>query len=456
MVKKAFAGLVVLSMLGAVALAGCSSDKKSSDSSPAATAAATATTAATAAATAKAEKVTINFMHLWPAGSSKQQNVIVNKIIDDYTKANPNVTVKQEILENEQYKSKLKVLSASNQLPDVGMTWAAGFLEPYVKGNLFASLDDELQNKLKDKFVSGTTEAYAIGGKTYAFPLELNITPVYYNKAIFTKYGLKPPATFEEFQNIIQTLTKNNVAPIALGNKDRWTGSLWYMYMANRIGGTDPLKKAVARTASFEDPSLIQAAKQIQQLVDMNAFNKGFNGLSNDEGKSEFMNEKAAMYMMGTWELPNYTTNTDVPQAFRDNIGFFKFPTISGGKGDVNSWVGGPGVGLFVAENSKVKAEAKKFVEYFVEQWGKVSVTDAGVIPATKVDTSAVKLPQLYIDLLKELNNASSITLFADVQMKPSAAEVHLNMIQAIFGKAITPEEFAKKHEEALTKAASE
>lgn len=448
---------MALTMLGAVALAGCGSGKEETGGAAAdASKAPAGTAAASPAAGGKAEKVTIQFMHLWPAGSSKQQNAIVNRIIDDYQKANPNVAVKTEILENEQYKSKLKVLSASNQLPDVGMTWAAGFLEPYVKGNLFAPLDDVLKGTLKDKFVAGTTDAYAVGGKTYAFPVELNITPVYYNKAIFAKYGLQAPKTYDEFQTVVKTLTKNNVAPIALGNKDRWTGSLWYMYLANRIGGAEPLKKAVARTGSFEEPSLIQAAKEIQSLVDQNSFNKGFNGLSNDEGKSEFMNEKAAMYMMGTWELPNYTTNPDVPKAFKDNIGFFKFPTVSGGKGDANSWVGGPGVGLFVAENSKVKEEAKKFVEFFVEQWGKVSVTEAGVIPATKVDTAKVQLPQLYIDLLNELNNASSITLFADVQMKPSAAETHLNMIQALFGKAVSPEEFAKKHEESLTKAAKE
>jgi raffinose/stachyose/melibiose transport system substrate-binding protein len=437
LIRKTVALALLAALAGTAALAGCSSggDKPASGSGG---------------------KTTVHLMHLWPEGSSKQQNAIVNKIIKDYQAAHTNVEIKQEILENEQYKSKLKVLSASNELPDVGMTWAAGFLEPYVKGKLFAPLDDILQGSLKDKFVAGTTEAYAVGGKTYAFPIELNITPIYYNKAIFAKYGLQPPATYEEFQNAVKKLAENNVAPIALGNKDRWTGSLWYMYLSNRIGGTEPLKKAVSRTASFEDPSLIKAAGEIQKLVDAGGFNKGFNGLSNDEGKSEFMNGKAAMYMMGTWELPNFTTNPDVPKEFKDNVGFFKFPTVSGGKGDVNSWVGGPGVGLFVAENSKVKEEAKKFVEYFVEQWGKVSVTDAGVIPATKVDTSKVELPKLYIDLLKELNNASSITLYADVQMKASAAEAHLNMIQAIFGKAVTPEEFAKKHEEALDKASKE
>ncbi|MEK8216809.1 extracellular solute-binding protein [Paenibacillus sp. FSL L8-0463] len=408
---------------------------------------------AEAATDAPAQKVTINMMHLWPAGSSAQQNKLVGQIIDEYQKEHPNVTIKQEVLENEQYKNKLKVLSASNELPDVGITWAAGFMEPYVKGGLFAPLDDILGGaQLKDKFVAGTTEAYAVDGKTYALPIELNISPIYYNKDIFAKHNLQVPATYEEFKQVVKTLSDNGVAPIALGNKDRWTGSLWYMYLADRIAGSDTLKKATNGTGSFDDPGLIQAAAEVQTLVDMNAFNKGFNGLSNDEGKSEFMNEKAAMYLMGTWELPNFTTNPDIPQEFKDKVGFFKFPTVDGGKGNINSWVGGPGVGLFVAESSKVKEEAKAFVEYFVSKWGEESVTTAGVIPATKVDTANSNLPQLYVDLLNELNNASSITLFADVQMKPGAAQVHLDMIQALFGKAVTPEQFAAKHKEAVEK----
>lgn len=396
-------------------------------------------------------KVTLKFMHLWPAGSSAQQNKLVNDIIQQYQTDNPNVTIKQEVLENEQYKNKLKILSASNELPDVGVTWAAGFLEPYVKGNLFAPLDELLNGSLGEKFIAGTTEAYAVDGKTYALPIELNISPIYYNKAIFAKYNLQPPATYDEFLNVVKTLTDNGEVPIALGNKDRWTGSLWYMYLANRLGG-DALEKAINGSGKFDDPALTQAAAEVQKLVDMNAFNKGFNGLSNDEGKSEFMNEKAAMYLMGTWELPNFTTNPEIPQEFKDKVGFLKFPTVDGGKGDINSWVGGPGVGLFAAQNSKVKDEAQKFIQYFVEKWGESSVTEAGVIPATKVDTAAVQLPQLYIDLLNELNQASSLTLFADVQMKPAAAQAHLDMIQALFGKAVTPEDFVKNHQAAIDK----
>lgn len=108
-------------------------------------------------------------MHLWPTGNSATQNKIVNDIIKEYQTANPNVTIEQEVLENEQYKNKMKVLSTSNALPDVGFTWAAGYMDPYVKGDMFAPLDDLLQGDLKDKFVNGTTNAYAFSGKPMGF-----------------------------------------------------------------------------------------------------------------------------------------------------------------------------------------------------------------------------------------------------------------------------------------------
>ncbi|MMZ62648.1 hypothetical protein D1872_248640 [compost metagenome] len=79
-----------------------------------------------------------------------------------------------------------------------------------------------------------------------------------------------------------------------------------------------------------------------------------------------------------------------------------------------------------------------------------MSVTDAGIIPGTKVDTSSVELPQMFKDVLNELNNANKVILYLDVQMKPVASEEHRNLIQALLGNALTPEEFVKKQEEVL------
>nr|WP_280787963.1 extracellular solute-binding protein [Paenibacillus sp. PastF-3] len=395
------------------------------------------------------EKITLKMMHLWPDSNNSAQNKMVKEIIREFEEANPNITIKTEVLENEQYKSKLKVLAASNDLPDIGFTWAAGFMDPYVRGDKFAAVDDLLQNELKGKFVAGTTEGYSFDGKTYALPVELNIVPVYYNKEIFSEFNLQPPQTLDDLKAIIRTLNNNGITPVTLGGKDGWPASFWYMYLADRIGGPNLMDKAVA-DQDFTDPSLLEAARQVQELVDLNTFIKGYNGLSNDEAKVQFMNGKSAMFVTGTWELPDFTTTTNIAQEFKVNIGYFKFPTVEGGKGNVDDWVGGPGTGLFVSKNSKHALEAKEFVSFFVQKWGEHSVVNAGVIPATKVDTAAIKLPQMFIDLLNELNKANKVTLYLDTQMKPVASAIHMNQIQALFGEAVTPEEFIKKQDDAL------
>lgn len=394
-------------------------------------------------------KKVVDFMHLWPQGSSAQHYKIVEEIVADYEEQNEDVEVNLEVLSNEQYKDKIKVLSSSNELPDVGMTWAAGYLEPYVKGEKFSSLNDILEDGLKDEFVSGTTEAFEVDGEVYGLPLELNIVHVYYNKAIFDEYNLEVPETLDELEGVINELNKNNVTPIALGNKDRWTGSMWYMYLADRIGGGELLTKAIEGDESFVNSSLKEAAQTITDLVEDKAFIAGFNGLADEEAKSMFMNEQAAMYLIATWDLPNYTTNEDVPEEFRNSVGYFPFPLVNG-SGDVDSYVGGPGVGLFVDENSDVKDEAKDFVKFFVEEWGSRAVKDVGIIPATKIDGEELGLHEMYIDVLDDLNNATNITLFADVQMSSAAAEEHLDLIQALFGGDITADEFVEKHEEVL------
>src|SRR5690625_7726182 len=97
------------------------------------------------------------------------------------------------------------------------MTWAAGFLKPYVNGNKFATLDDILEEDLKDSFVSGTAEAYEVEGDTYGLPLEINSATVFYNQAIFDEYDLKVPETFEELEEVVRWLKDTGVTPIALG-----------------------------------------------------------------------------------------------------------------------------------------------------------------------------------------------------------------------------------------------
>lgn len=424
-----------LLMLVSLALVGCSSSSSSSDEG------------------STGDEKVIKFMHLWPEGSSNAQFSIVKNIISDYEKENEGIKIETEILSPDQYREKLKILASSNELPDIGMTWSDGFIKPYVEGDMLAPLDDVVEGNLKDAFIPGVKESYAVDGKTYGLPLELNISYVFYNKEIFEKYNLEVPKTFSEYKNVVKTLADNGVVPATVGAKDGWPASFWFMYMADRIGGSTILTDVIQGKAKMDDPSIVKAAEEIQNLVDMGGFVKGASALSNEDAKGYFMNEQAAMFLTATWELPNYTTSPDVTQDFKDKIGYFKFPTYEGGKGtEINSYVGGPGVGLFVAKDSKVQDEAKDFVGYLVEKWGEKSVTDAGVIPATKVDTSSLDLAPMYIDILKDLSEASNVTTYFDTQSSPAVSELHHNLVTALFGKQVTPEEFVKQHVDELAK----
>ncbi|MDQ6594939.1 extracellular solute-binding protein [Bacillus salipaludis] len=423
-------------MLISLVIAGCSSTSSSEESS------------------ADGKKV-IKFMHLWPEGSSNAQFSIVKDIIGDYEKEHKDIKIETEILNPDQYREKLKVLASSNELPDIGMTWSDGFIKPYVDGGMLAPLDDVVDQNpdLKDAFIPGVKESYAVDGKTYGLPLELNISYVFYNKEIFKKYNLEVPKTFEEYKNVVKTLADHGVIPATVGAKDGWPASFWFMYLADRIGGPTILTDVIHGKAKMDDPAIIKAAQEVQNLVDMGGFEKGASALSNDDAKGFFMNEKAAMFLTATWELPNYTTSPDVKKEFKNKIGYFKFPVYEGGKGtDINSYVGGPGVGLFVAKDSKVQKEAKDFVGYFVKKWGEKSVTDAGVIPATKVDTANLDLDPMYIHILKDLSEASNVTTYFDTQSSPAVSELHHDLVTALFGKQVTPKDFVKQQADELAK----
>src|SRR5690625_7939463 len=94
---------------------------------------------------------------------------------------------------------------------------------------------------------------------------------------MFDEHGLEEPQTLDELKEVVTTLNDNGVNPIALGNRDAWTGSMWYMYLANRLGDDeDVLTQAINREISFEDPALVQAAEELQELVEEDSFVSGF------------------------------------------------------------------------------------------------------------------------------------------------------------------------------------
>ena len=88
-------------------------------------------------------------------------------------------------------------------------------------------------------------------------------------------------------------------------------------------------------------------AQWLHDLGRAGAFQQGFSSVGYTDAQNLFTSGRAAMYNMGTWELPSLAT-TDLPQDMQDNIGFFTLPTIADSKTGADEYAAPSGIGVAV------------------------------------------------------------------------------------------------------------
>jgi hypothetical protein len=91
------------------------------------------------------------------------------------------------------------------------------------------------------------------------------------------------------------------ITPIALGEKDKWPGHFYWVYLAMRVGGQDAFTKAYTRQGSFADPAYVEAGQHLNELVDLQPFQTGFLGAGYPDHQAVMANGQAGMELMGHW-----------------------------------------------------------------------------------------------------------------------------------------------------------
>ena len=376
---------------------------------------------------------------------------ILGDAVARFEKANPGYKVEQSHIQNDAYKTKLKIAFGANQPPCVFSSWGGGPLNEYVKAGQVVDLTDYLAKtpEYHDRFAPAGFKSVTYNGKTYGVPAENTAMAVmFYNKELFAKFKLTPPKSWDELMNVVQVLKKNNIAPFALANKNKWPGSMYFVYLVDRIGGSDVFEKAAARApgASFTDPVFVEAGKRLQELVKAGAFATGYNGLDYDVGGSRRLlySGRAAMELMGTWEAA--TIRNENP-GFYEKLDFFQFPTVPGGKGDAKAVVGTVGDNFFSVSSACKEPEAAfKLVQFLTDDISaQARLDDKRIMPVKGLKTDDPFLNRV-IDMVGE---ATNVQLWYDQELPPKLAEVHKDTVQALFGLSITPEEAAQQMEAA-------
>lgn len=437
-----------LSLIGAMTLGltACGGGSGSgSSASPAASTAPAATKAASEAP--KADKVTITFQNIYP-DPTDPKNGMLKKIVADYEAAHPNIKIELDSLNTDQQKLKLKTQAASKEVPDITIVNPAAQMQPYVDAKLLAPLNDMVeQNGLKATFQEGILDWYTFDKNIYAVPDGNNIAVVYYNKELFNQAGVKVPTTFEEMVDVVKTLKAKKIQPMAIGEKDTWTGSFLFMNMLLRTNnGPGFLKDVLAGKKTFEDPAFIEAVDAFQSLIQAGAFQEGATSFDYNAGENLFKTGKAAMYFMGSWATGGIETSS-----VNGKVGVFKFPTING-KGNPNEFMLAPGSAFAISANSKHLKETKDFLNYFMLNFPKEAFKVKGAVGiAQKVDGDfkAAGYSEMAMEVLSLFKEVKGGDLAFDNTMNPGTAQGHLQSIQNLFVQKMDSKVVAKEHQTA-------
>lgn len=391
----------------------------------------------------------------WDHQTDGNEPANLQTAITRFEHGDPGYQVESSHVLNDAYKAKLKIAFGAAQPPCVFDTWGGGGLREYVKSGQVVDLTPFLkQNKaFADRFLPTSWSAVTTDGKIYGIPEEnIAVAVVFYNKDLFQQYHLSPPATWAELMNVIKVFNAHGVAPFALANKNKWTGSMYYMYLVDRLGGPSVFQRAAngAPGGSFADPVFVEAGKYIQDLVKAGAFAPGYNGLDYDIGASRRLlySGRAAMELMGTWEAS--TIRKENPSFYR-KLDFFPFPSLPGGKGDPHDIVGTVGDSfLSISTQCQDPAAAFRLIQSFTDDAAmKARVADNRIPPVKGVTVSdpLMKRVQALIE------QAPSVQLWYDQELPPRLGERHKDLAQALFGRSITPEAAAAQMQDAAKNA---
>lgn len=261
------------------------------------------------------EQTVINLVY---AFQNSQWNACVEEVIRRFEETYPHIDVQYEIrYEDTVYEDLLFRLAARDELGDV-----VQIKEPYAwaHSGLIAPLPESLADQ-----VSTTC---TVDGQTYGVCALGTTTGVIYNKAIFDRFGLTPPKSFDEFMDICRVLKENGITPLGVGGKDLWHFEYWLNHFLRAdILSTDAdfLARCSAGETDWNDPLITTMLTHFNDLFRLGYVDEGWPSTPDGSMSHLMAEEQVAMVFSGPW-LASDTLALDGEV----DLGWFYVPNTAG------------------------------------------------------------------------------------------------------------------------------
>lgn len=325
------------------------------------------------------EKTTIEFMH-----SSVEQDrlKVIDKLVADFEKENPDIKVKQMPVEEDAYNTKVVTLARSNKLPGV-IEVSQDFAKVMDKDELIdqKAVGNVMKKDGEDNYYDGAKKLVRTedGSGYIAAPISGWVQGIWYNKKTLSDAGFSEPTTWDSVLEIAKHFNDagNKKYGIAMPTADSTMTEQAFSQFAlsNNANVLDDKGKVTINT-----PEMKQALDYYKELSQYTM--PGSNDVT--EIKDAFMNGSTPMAIYSTYILPSV-----FEEGKSEDIGF-AIPT------NKQEAVYGTVSGLTISAglDKEQKAASEKFVEYLseaknMEKW--VLMSPGGAQPVNKkvVDSSS-------------------------------------------------------------------
>ncbi|KQO16604.1 ABC transporter substrate-binding protein [Paenibacillus sp. Leaf72] len=434
--SKVITGLAVFS-LAATVLAGCgsSADNNSSDN---------------AGSSNSPKEQTLTWLSARPENGAIVQTV--RELADRFAADHPGFKLDIQVTaDRPSYLTKLRTLVASGNMPDFIDSDADPFAQELVNAGYLVDMEKFLKEEgVYDQFYEPALKYQELpDGSLYLLPMEYHMEMTWYNKKIFADNNLEVPKTLDDLLAVSDALKDKGITPIAVDGVDVWPVLRYAAMYPFRTTGNQFIRDLSQGKAKMSDATGMQAANFASQIGKY--FQDGFATTDYTTARNLFLNGQAAMYNMGTWEIPSFVEDS-LPEGLKGNVDYFYLPTTSNAVTPNNEFFGNSGIGLGASAKT-FDGLPKEFLSYVLKNYSDVYVAKQQMSPLKFTIDDESKFSELFLRIKKDMDNyGSEFAKPWDTLLDPNTNSVMSDLITKLTMGFMTPEDFAKQIDDAIAK----
>jgi len=377
--------------------------------------------------------------------------LVLSTITDQYAKKHPGTTFKTNFIAQGNLNQQVQLLAGQGALPVLYNSPPPDLMAQLTKNGEVLDLESTFQHLGVSQQVVPAAVAIVkkiFNGQFIALPFELNIEGFWYNKKIFAQNGLQPPDTWDQLVQIAASLQQKGIQPLSASGQQGWPITRLisgYLFRKLGPGAMDSVKSGQAK---LTDPSYVEAAQVVANLGKQGYFGRGVATLDYQSAVNLFLQGKAAMFYMGSWELRDYTTPS-VNMIGSNNVGFFPFPNVTGGVGSSSQTPMNAGQTTSV-NKQKYNAAVGGWLAYMAQNYGDVALQKEGAVTGFVVHNPPANLDPLTSLVINQIKQVSQPVLWFEAEFSTKATNISQQDAAPLVTGAMSPDAFMSAVQQAL------